>query len=183
MSPMVNPVPSPTLAPMTAADASVVARLHADSWQSAYRGILSDHYLDTQVQSERHRNWETRLATDDPRRFGVVAWQDGAAVAFVCVQCDDHPEYGSLIDNLHVTPAARSSGIGPLLLDAAAAGILARAATPQVYLWVYDANVRARAFYARMGGTEVEATMKPSVEGIPLPEWRVCWPDVRVLRR
>ncbi len=170
------------LLPITAADAPQVARLHADSWRSAYRGILSDHYLDRQADAERASTWEARLSVADPACFGLMAWQGSTPAGFVYVVCDADPVFGALIDNLHVRPALRSAGIGAQLLAGAAAGIMARAMSRRAHLWVYDANVRARAFYARMGGAEVESTMKASVEGVLLPESRVSWPDVQTLR-
>ena len=42
--------PSLTLRAMTAADATIVARLHAASWRTAYRGILSEEYLAGDVE-------------------------------------------------------------------------------------------------------------------------------------
>lgn len=36
-------------------DSARVAELHAASWQSAYRGFLSEAYLDTDVPAERLR--------------------------------------------------------------------------------------------------------------------------------
>ena len=38
-----------TLREGTEHDAAAIAQLHADSWRSAYRGMLSDEYLDHRV--------------------------------------------------------------------------------------------------------------------------------------
>ena len=38
-----------------------VAELHAASWRSAYRGYLSDAYLDTDIVAERARVWQARF--------------------------------------------------------------------------------------------------------------------------
>lgn len=168
---------------MTQDDASLVATMHATSWRSAYRGILSDAYLDGQVDAERHDTWTRRLATPDATRFGMILLLDGVPAGFVYVIGNADAIHGSLIDNLHVMPPARSAGLGPRLLAAAADGIAARGLDPRVHLFVYDANTRARTFYARCGGVEVEALMKATPEGTPAKEWRVAWPDLTALRR
>jgi GNAT superfamily N-acetyltransferase len=144
---------------MTADDAAIVARLHAASWRTAYRGILSDEYLAGEVELERMY-----------------------PVGFVFVLCDVDAVYGNLVDNLHVAPEARSAGIGPQLLAAAAAGIEERRWNRRVHLWVWDANMRARAFYKRMGGREVESTLKSAPDGTEAKSWRVVWDDVSALQ-
>lgn len=171
------------LRPITLADAAVVASLHAASWRTAYRGILSDEYLAGDVLREREFAWLTRLAERDDAQFGVLASLGAVAVGFVYLIRILDPNYGSLVDNLHVVSEARSAGIGPRLLAAAADGIIARAWDTRVHLWVWDANVRARAFYARMGGREVETTMKSAPDGTVAATWRVVWDDVAKFQR
>ncbi len=166
------------LRPMTGADALVVAALHATSWRSAYRGILPDHYLDEHADADRSTVWLERLRAPDASRFGVVAQQGEMAVGFVYVVANADPTWGTLIDNLHVSAPARSAGLGARLLAAAASGIDARAWDRRVHLWVYDANVRARAFYARMRGREVETIMKATPDGVAAKSWRVAWRDL-----
>lgn len=168
---------------MSRTDATRVAALHAASWQSAYRHILTAEYLHGAVEQERADAWCARLdALDDARQFGVVAEQDGSPVGFVFVVGHADARYGTLIDNLHVAATHRSAGIGPQLLDAAASEIAIRGWGRAVHLWVYDANVRARAFYARIGGREVETVIKPTVDGGTAREWRVVWDDAQQLR-
>jgi GNAT superfamily N-acetyltransferase len=166
------------LRPMLATDASIVAGLQADSWRTAYRGLLSDAFLAGDVDRERAESWRTRLgAFDEAREFGIIACCDGVPVGFVFVIADVHPTWGTLIDNLHVLTAHRSAGIGARLLAAAAEGIHERGWDRRVHLWVFDANVRARAFYARMGGVEVEQIIKPTADGASAPTARVVWAD------
>jgi ribosomal protein S18 acetylase RimI-like enzyme len=164
---------------VTALDAGLVASLHAASWRSAYRGILSDTYLSGDVLLERQRAWQQRLAQTDDAEFGVLASREGVAVGFVYLMRNVHPVFGSLVDNLHVAAEARSAGIGPQLLAAAADGIIERGWDTRAHLWVWDANARARAFYARMGGREVETGMKVAADGTEARTWRLVWDDVR----
>lgn len=61
------------LAPMStqyreaeATDADKIATLHAESWKRAYRGHLSDAYLDGPIEDERRSVWQARFATEQP---------------------------------------------------------------------------------------------------------------------
>ncbi|MCU0635934.1 MAG: GNAT family N-acetyltransferase, partial [Gemmatimonadaceae bacterium] len=100
---------------------------------------------------------------------------------FVYAYPDVDPVHGTLIDNLHVLPAARGLGLGRSLLQGVVRALATHATSPALHLHVFDANVPARAFYARMGGVEVERFVKPSPDGHEYPEWLVAWPDARVL--
>lgn len=172
-------MPTLTLRPMCAEDAEIVANLHAASWRSAYRGILSDDYLASDVVLERQSVWSKRLEVRDDSQFGTLASVGAVPVGFIYVMANVDPVYGTLVDNLHVVSEARSAGIGPRLLAAATDGIVEREWDRRVHLWVWDANMRARAFYARMGGREVETAMKSAPDGTEAQTWRVAWDDAR----
>ncbi len=168
--------------PMLPADAAQVASLHAESWRTAYREILSEAFLADEVDDERLQHWQLRLI--DPRvdnQFGLVGLSGDRPVGFVYVENVAHPQYGVLLDNLHVVSAARSSGIGPQLMSAAAAEALTRGWGPAMHLWVFAANQRARVFYTRMGGREVECTSKELFGGGEADTVRVVWDECRAL--
>jgi len=38
---------------IVASDAMTIARIHATSWRSAYRGILPNEYLDDDIDADR----------------------------------------------------------------------------------------------------------------------------------
>lgn len=46
-----------------ASDAAAVARLHTESWQSAYRGMLPDQYLDGTVPEKHRKRWRSLLGS------------------------------------------------------------------------------------------------------------------------
>lgn len=159
-----------TLRAITDADAPLIASLHARSWRSAYRGILADAYLDGAIDADRLATWTARLADRKTEAVGVVAERDGDGVGFVYAYPDHDAVWGMLVDNLHVLPEARGTGLGRRLMQAVAATAIDR-----LHLWVFEANHDARAFYARIGGREVEHVHKPAPDGGLHPEWRVAW--------
>jgi GNAT superfamily N-acetyltransferase len=154
-------------------DAAAIAALHAASWRSAYRGILPDAFLDGPIAANRRAVWEARLPALAPGDVVLLAPGHGFAAAFACQDGD------ALLDNLHVAPVARGGGLGAALLRAVAAGLLAGGARA-MHLWVFDANPRARAFYARHGGVETGRRLE-RLAGIDVPETRIAWRDLAPL--
>jgi GNAT superfamily N-acetyltransferase len=142
----------------TAADADRVALLHAHSWQSAYRGIMPDYYLDHEVEMERTVTWRHRFGEDRPDRIVILAEEAGELVGFVCVVLAEDPVYGALIDNLHARPDQKGRGLGRQLMTLAARWVREQDAHSPIFLWVFEENHAARGFYDRMGGTVAERT-------------------------
>jgi GNAT superfamily N-acetyltransferase len=166
-------------------DAAPIASLHADSWRRHYRGAYADSFLDGDVAADRRSVWSARLdATLNSRTF--VAEATGRMVGFIHVIFDHDPQWGSLVDNLHVTPDKHRTGIGTELLSHAARTVVERARTNQMYLWVLEQNTAAQHFYRARGATSVEtaAVLPPGgdpsrLHGRPR-KLRMAWPYARV---
>ena len=105
-----------TYRPIVAPDATTIARIHATSWRSAYRGILPDEYLDDDIDADRLTHWRRRLSAPTERDVGVLALQDGAPVGFGFAVRDDDERWGSMLDNLHVLPEHKGHGLGRSLM-------------------------------------------------------------------
>jgi ribosomal protein S18 acetylase RimI-like enzyme len=135
------------------ADAQAIAQLHAFSWQTAYRGILRDDFLDGPVIENRRVLWNTRLAdSHENNQIIVLDEQDGKIRGFACAFLDADPQWGTLLDNLHVAPKLKGKGLGRQLMSVIANRILQAGARRQLHLWAYEQNVLARRFYEGLGG-------------------------------
>lgn len=133
------------------ADAHDVARAHVRSWQSAYRGLLAQEYLD----ALRPEAWVTRYT------FGRMGFRmpstlvavDGSAICGLVTtglcRDTDVPNFGELMA-IYVDPAYVRTGVGRLLMTAARERLRGVGVAGAV-LWVLDGNVRARRFYERDG--------------------------------
>jgi ribosomal protein S18 acetylase RimI-like enzyme len=175
---------SVTFRSATPSDAEQIGLLHADSWRRFYRGAYADSYLDSDLDAERRAVWTERLA-DLAGKVTIVAEDDGGFAGFVHVVLDHDPEYGSLLDNLHVPHDRQRSGIGRALLARAAAATVAQAKTPALYLWVLEQNTRAQAFYQAhggqlVGGRPVASQPPENLHGTPIG-LRCVWPDATML--
>jgi GNAT superfamily N-acetyltransferase len=175
--------PSPFLIrPIAARDVDIIAALHATSWRRAYRGILSDAYLDADLEAERRSVWTAKLS-DLSDAVGWLALIGDAPAGFVFVRPNEDPTWGTLVDNLHVLAAHQGRGIGRQLLNVVGSWGHTHAAAAPVHLWVFAENRSARGFYARMGGREVEYVDREASDGRALPEYRVAWESPMALHR
>jgi ribosomal protein S18 acetylase RimI-like enzyme len=167
----------PSIRAATIDDADAIAALHAASWRSSYRGILCDETLGPGLDEERRAHWRAALACSAER--DVVLLADG--LAFIAVWNEGDPEFGAYLDNLHVHPDRRGSGIGRRLMGAVAERLAARG-EHRLYLWVFDANVRTIEFYLRLGGEIVERGFI-DIDGRRVPQSRVVWHDTEALAK
>ena len=142
-------------------DAEAIAALHAESWRSAYRGLVPDEDLGEGLDAERLQFWRSRFAAPDPdRRVVFLAMSDDLLVGFACVLADADPEHGPLLDNLHVKPGWRGHGIGALLLDKARGWSRSIAPGQPMHLWVLEGNAPPAASIATRA-----ASKRPAFRG------------------
>jgi chorismate mutase/GNAT superfamily N-acetyltransferase len=113
---------------------------------------------------EEDRGWfAARLDDDDHEAW--VAEDDGGLVGYALAT-------QTWLDHLFVEPGRQSAGVGSALLDAV------KGLRPAGFcLWVFETNVRARAFYARHGLVELERTDGSGNEE-KAPDVRMAWPGL-----
>ena len=138
-----------TVRAATIGDTESIARVHARSWQAAYRGIVGDDFLDGLSDEVWVDRWRT-IFTEPRDGARTLVWDEVYAI--------------------YLDPGSWGHGAGSGLL-AAALGTVADD-VPGVSLWVFRDNARGRAFYERHGfevdGLEQEIT----IDGRALPEVR-----------
>jgi ribosomal protein S18 acetylase RimI-like enzyme len=155
-----------------------IAHLHVESWRSAYRGILSDDYLENHAHRDRLAVWQERLSAMAPNPMFVMVAEAGTQLAgFACVFPDEDAVFGSFLDNLHVAPQLTGRGIGRQLLSAAAARLLTSGSRAGLYLWVLEQNHRARRFYKKAGGKFAGSVVSSMPDGQRVVALRFQWPD------
>lgn len=157
-------------------DALAVARVHVLSWQSAYRSLLPDDYLDQLRPEDRAERYD--FATIDPQKpRTIVAEEDGHILGFATTapsRDSDTADNGELYA-LYVDPTQWGCGIGVALLAAARAH-LAQAGFRDAILWVLDGNLRAERFYQRDGWVSDGAHRTDTVWGVTVEEVRYLRP-------
>ncbi|MFK7907589.1 MAG: N-acetyltransferase family protein [Chitinophagales bacterium] len=159
----------------TVEDVSTIAQLHAKSWQQHYRGILSDDYLNHQVEEERLQVWTKRFEEARPNQHILLAELNGQACGFACVVGNEDPHFGSLLDNIHVSTRLQGQGIGTILLKAAAKWSFENFPDKRFYLLVYQQNGKALQFYQNLGGVIAARSLMDNPDGSKAMVVRVVW--------
>lgn len=166
-----------SIRPAVPADEAAIARLHALSWVEAYRGILSDAYLDGEIGPQMQARWQGLVETPEPGRLILVATLAGHFAGFLIARPDPADPAWDMFESLHVQPEFRAQGVGAALMREGA-DRLAAMGRGRAVLWVVEANRRARAFYARLGGAE-EPIVHQKIGGQgPVPLVPVRWQDL-----
>ena len=156
----------------TGADASAVAAMHVRAWQTAYRGIVPDAFLDGLDVAAR----ASRYDFDGPGPGAPVTWitVDGDdVVGMVSVgpgRDEDLPGLGEVLA-LYVAPDRWRSGAGSALMDKADR-LLIDAGFTEAALWVLEDNARGRRFYEAAGWNTDGRTKTVEIGGRELVEVR-----------
>ena len=165
----------------TTNDAEAIARLHAKSWQDNYRGILLDEYLDKRVVEERMDVWKKRFKEMASNQFCLLAEDDDTLCGLACTYFHDDPQWGALLDNLHVLNAWKRRGIGAEMMTLTAKEMIRLKLNQALYLWVFEENHAARKFYDRMGGVITERKETENPGGGKAMILRYVWENVATL--
>jgi GNAT superfamily N-acetyltransferase len=161
--------------PAKPADAEAIASLHARSWRENYRGAFHDAFLDGDLPAERLRVWRERLDRPPGNQLVQLAVDGENLVGFVCAYGAHDPEWGSLVDNLHVAGAFKRNGIGSSLMRQAGAWLARLYLDLGVYLWVLEANSSARRFYEHLGARNAGVSIMETHGGAVVRSCRYTW--------
>ena len=126
------------------ADIVPIARFQTEAWNDAYRHIVPAEYLARLTVETRTQRWAPRILRRDRDIF--VAERDGELLAVVSFgqRTDDRDGPRQELMSIYVEAGERGGGLGAQLVRFAIGD------SPAV-LWVFESNVRAIAFYRRLG--------------------------------
>lgn len=131
-------------------DLAAVATLFLRCWRESYADVLSARAIGVFDEMSARELWRPALEAPRPGTRGVVAADDERVVGVIRMGRDpDAPDVGHVF-SLYVDPDAQGGGVGRRLLDAAVAWFRDEG-VPEATLWVFEANRRARTFYALHG--------------------------------
>jgi GNAT superfamily N-acetyltransferase len=162
-------------------DFVAIAALHAASWRSSYRGILSNTFLDSDISSERKVFWKQRFKNTKANQYVVVAEDDANIVGFACAFGNEDEVWGTFLDNLHVVPARTGQGIGGKLIANVALWCSGKFPGKGLFLWTFERNGLARRFYEQLGGVVVGNTIWIAPDGTAVMELRYAWKNADLL--
>jgi GNAT superfamily N-acetyltransferase len=165
-----------TLREATLDDAAGIGRVHVEGWQTTYRGLLPDAFLDDLTVESRTEFWTRPLTTRPAGWHMLVAEEAGKIVGFACGSGEwgePRPGCEGHVNAIYVLSGHRGGGIGTRLL-AALFERLTSDGCKSVSLWVLAGNDRTEAFYRALGAAELMRADKPGA-GEPVPEIALGW--------
>ncbi len=147
-----------------AEDASALARVHLESWRSAYRGIVPESAIEAYTLEKREDRFRKGLA-ERPEQTAVIE-VEGEVVGFVtfgaCRDDDVEPERTGEIWGIYLAPDHWHKGYGTQATAWTLAKFTERGCR-EVVLWVLEANDLARRFYEARGFAPDGATKELTI--------------------
>lgn len=163
-------------------DAPTIARVHVESWRSAYAGLLPDTVLVGMCQRTQTTRWARILGQRKNRELVLVAeLPNHGVVGFgSCGRGREKrlPHAGEIF-TLYVQPEFQDGGIGRRLLYRLFDALVARGMTSAV-TWVLAENP-SRFFYETMRGRRV-AERDETMWNTVLHEVAYGWDDITQFR-
>ncbi len=160
-------------------DAAGIAKVHVDTWRTAYPGIVPQDYLDNLSYETHTQRWITWLS--NPQTYAYVAEDEpGQIVGFVTggPPHDDDPQYEAELYSIYILKGHQGQGIGRSLTRTLVERLLQEGMSSML-LWTLPAGPASR-FYETLGGKQVK-TMKATLGGTEIDEVAYGWTDIRVL--
>ena len=150
-------------------DASAYADCVISCWQTAYRGIVPDDYLNN-MSAEREKwieKYRNALSNPDDCDYYCAVYGEKMIGFFVM-----NKGHADNFWAIYLLEEFRGKVYGTKLMDFAI-NELRRAGDNQVCLWVFEDNSRARRFYEKRGfAFDGTARIVDKYGGVPLAELR-----------
>jgi GNAT superfamily N-acetyltransferase len=168
----------PQIRVATPEDAEAIARVHLQSWQTAYRGILPDSYLDGLMAAYPKRVERWRAGLQKPEPAGTVTFLASApeAIGFATAGFErkGRTDFRGELYAIYLLGAHRGRGLGTRLFERCVEHLRSLNLDTMI-VWVIKDNPW-RSFYEAMGGTVVPGARIEAVIGdAPVVEVAYGW--------
>ncbi len=157
-----------TIRPAEIDDAAAIARVHVDTWQDSYQGLVPQSYLDSMTVQNRTFVWIRLLERRGPDFLTLVSEDhDRRIIGFVSAGAMRYNDarFQAEISSLYVMRSHQRSNHGRRLF-LAAANRLAKDGLKGLFVWVL-ADSPSRLFYESLGGELVSESTR-DFAGCPL---------------
>lgn len=123
-------------------DSEIVGEVHSKAWKSAYRGIFPDDYIDADTASKRTEEFLDGIMDDKCTYF--LLEEAGRAAGIVKTREENNTLE---IESIYILDEYRGKGTGGQFMDY----IKTYKHFDSIFLWVLEANEKARRFYENNG--------------------------------
>ncbi len=134
-------------------DAPQIAKVHVETWQSHYRGLIPDDILDELSIDQRTKFWEETLSDQNSKSATFVSEDNGTISGFCKVgpsRDENAPDETGELHSMYLMPSKQGEGIGSSLMKTGL-NFLREQRFKRATLWVLKTNLKAIKFYESKG--------------------------------
>lgn len=147
-----------------------IAKLIIAGWQTAYKGLIDDSFLNNMSVDILTKNWEINIESQNEFNNIYVYEEDNKILGIIRFgkPDDSSSKYNAEIHVLYVEPSLKRNGIGSKLFAFAKSYFVNKNAT-DIIIWCLQSNLPSIKFYEKMGG-KIVSTRKAVINNIELTE-------------
>ena len=152
-------------------DAKFIAKIIIKSWQTAYRGIIDDNYLDNLSYEKIEKVWEKNIENQNDNDKIFVYEENSkiqGVIRFGLPQDKSDNKYNAEIHVLYVEPTLKRKGIGSKLFEFAKDDFI-KQNMRDLIIWCVKGNIQGINFYSKMGGKMV-SSKKSIINNVEIEE-------------
>jgi GNAT superfamily N-acetyltransferase len=162
------------------ADATAIARVHVDSWRTAYTGIIPDSYLATLSYDQRENWWKDAIENERSFVFVAEVERPKQIIGFVNggQERSKNSEYTGELGAIYLLEDYRRQGIGQRLVVTLVRKLI-DSGQNSMLVWVLAKNP-SRKFYEKLGGKYLRSK-QIEIGGTSYEEIAYGWKDLRLM--
>ena len=164
----------------TIVDAEDIAKVHVDSWKTAYKGILPDEFLNRLSYEQRTMLWERNTLEQN---VYVAENAEGKVVGFSIGEkerTEMYDGYEGELNAIYILKAYQRQGIGKLLIQPVVEELLQKGITTMI-VKVIEENP-SRVFSESLGAHIVDR-LEIKIAGAFMHEIVYGWSDLKQLQK
>lgn len=152
-------------------DSEIIASLIIRSWQTAYKGLINQEFLDNMNKNEMTKKWTNNILSQN-KDDNIYVYEKNnkilGIIRFGKVNNEEDKIHNAEIYVLYVEPKLKRNGIGRKLFKHAE-NYFINNNNKELIIWCLKGNEPSIKFYKKMGG-RIVAERKTKVNNIELDE-------------
>lgn len=153
-------------------DAKEVAKIIVSGWQTTYRGIISNEFLDNMSVEEMTKRWEQNIKSQDKNNNICVYEEEDNILAIIRFGKNCASQSGEIYV-LYVKPELKRKGIGTKLVKYAKEELI-KQKCKKMEVWCAKGNKPSIEFYKKMGG-KLSKNRIAEVNGVKIEEVKLIY--------
>lgn len=152
-------------------DSNNIAKLIIKGWQTAYKGLINQGFLDSMKEDEMSKGWKKSIFSQNESNNIYVYEKENkilGVIRFGKVADQNDINHNAEIHVLYVEPKLKRNGIGSKLFDYAKNYFIEHN-MKKLIIWCLKGNEPSIEFYKKMGG-KIVSEREAKVHNIELEE-------------